>query len=581
MLHFFTDPYREELISSMCARYHYYSGNINNQHTLLELFGRDNVTAFKMFPARLSYLEKQLNNKSYTCDYFIYRHTIFPFYSSFISKSKQLKVINLMKFEGNSLIYNILGISTSQINTRVGYMYCPECIKDNIKNFGEAYFYRVHQLQGVLVCPEHGCLLEEYNSGIESKCKFIRLNISKVNFKQLMFYKGDIHKELLMIAKAADYILTLPYLKYDNEDVRHRFKYFLNKKDYITHGNVVRQGKLLKDFKNYFNPEVLELLNSKIKNPKANWIRDITHNMNKIVSPIRNILLIIFLTENNVKMFFEIKIHNNPFGEGPWPCLNVAAEHYLEKVINKCEVENAYRSTVPKGIFKCTCGYVYCRNGPDKNEQDIFRVDKVLERGEKWEIKFKKCLEDSNYNISYTSKAMQCSQYKIRKYMKNNGFTEQIRLGEDKRKDKFIEYSNDIINYMKLIPNCTKTNIHVNLSKQVSWFRRNNPEWLNEKLSICKKKQKAVKHKIDYNKLDIKILNCVKRAYNELILLEKPVRITGWVIEKHLNLYIMKRIKKLPKTKEYLDEIIETFEEFRIRRCKNIINDKLRNGGNI
>ncbi|NFE18029.1 hypothetical protein FDF42_05935 [Clostridium botulinum] len=435
MLHFFTDPYYEELISSVCARYHYYSGNINNRHTLMELFGRDSIAAFRMFPARLSYLETQLSNKAYTSEYFIYKHTITPFYSPFISKSKQIKVINLMKSgEKNASIYNILGISTSKINPKKRYMYCPRCTKEDIKKFGEGYFHRVHQLEGVLVCPKHGCLLEEYNSDIESKRKFVRLENRKIDFKKVVFYKKKINNELLTISKAADFVLKLPYLKYNNKDVKDRFMYFLNKKGYITQRNVVRQKKLLKDFISYFNSEVLQILNSHIINPKVNWIRDITHNKDITVNPIRNILLIMFLTDNNIKMFFQSKIDNNPFGEGPWPCLNVASGHYLQKVINKCEIKNAYRSTVPKGIFKCTCGYVYSRNGPDENEQDMFRADKVLEEGEMWKTKLKKYLEESNYNIRDTSKIMQCSEYQIKKYIKNNGFTKRIKLGQDKKK---------------------------------------------------------------------------------------------------------------------------------------------------
>lgn len=581
MFTFFTDPYNEEMLSSVCARYHYYCGNIDNKDTLMELFGKRNRKAFKIFPSRLSYLEKQLNNMKYTSDYFIYKHTIFPFHSPFISKIRQIKTINFMKFEGNSLIYDVLGISPSKINIRHGYMYCHKCVSEDIKNFGEAYFHRVHQLQGVLVCPKHGCSIEEYTDVLKSTYEFTRLDNNKLSYKNIIVYEEQVRKELLVIAKAAAYVLKLPYLAYDIQDVKDRLKILLNKKNYITHGNVVRQRKLLKDFLNYFNPTVLKVLNSEITNSKINWIKNITHSKDIAVAPIRIILLILFLTNNDIKAFFEIKINKEPFGKGPWPCLNVAAEHYLKKVINKCEIKRGYRSTVPKGIFKCTCGYVYFRMGPDKDEQDMYRADKVIKTGAKWESKLKKCLAESNYNISYTSRVMHCSQYKVTNYIKNKGFTQKWKPGEDKKKDNFVEYSEQIINYMNLMPNCTKTDIYLHLQKQISWFRRNNPEWLNKNLPVPRGKKEKTKCKIDYNKLDIDILSRVKSAYDELILLEKPKRITIALIEHYLNLPIKKRINKLPKTKDFLDNIIETVEEFQIRRCKYIIDDKLKNKEDI
>lgn len=574
MLHFFTDPYCEELISSVCARYHYYSGNINNKHTLVDLFGKDTVRAFKLFPARLSYLEKQLSNKSYTSDYFIYKHTIFPFYSPFISKDRQMTVINFMKFEGHSSIYNTLGISTSNINSKQGYMYCSECVNEDMNSFGEAYFHRIHQLQGVLVCHKHGCVLEEYDIDIEPNCKFTRLDSGKLKFENLVDYEKQVHETLLMVAKAAYFIFTLPYLAYNSDDIKDKIMYFLDERNYITHGNVVRQKKLLEDFLEYYNPVFLKLLNSDIINNKRNWIRDITQNKDRVVHPIRSILLILFLTDDNIKMFFELKADKSPFGKGPWPCLNIATEHYLKKVIDKCEVQYTYRSRDPKGIFKCNCGYVYSRKGPDKNEQDIFRVDKVLEIGQAWENKYKTCLEESNYNIKYTAKKMNCTKYQIKKYIENDKFTDRKKFGAHKKKDKFDEYSTEIIDFMNLRANCTRGDIHNNLKKQVSWFRRNNPEWMEENFPKRSQLLGTTKNIIDYKELDIEILSNVKRAHDELLVLEIPKRITVWVIEKYLNLRIKRRIHKLPRTKAFIDEIVETVDAFRLRRIKNFC-DKL------
>ncbi|NMM62209.1 hypothetical protein HBE96_05820 [Clostridium sp. P21] len=572
MIDFFTDPYPEELISSVCARYDYYIGNVNKKDTLMELFGKRDIASFKLFPSRLGYLEKQLSNKTYTSDYFIYNHTVVPLYLPFITKSKQIEVINLMKSEGSSAIYHILGISTGDIKTIKGYRYCPECVKSDESMFGEPYFHTYHQLQGVMVCHKHGCLLQEYN--VEPSSRFIRLDINRLNSIKPMFYEKGINEMLIKIAKAAYFILTLPYLEYSVEDIKHKLMILLNRKNYITHKNKIRQNKLINDFSSYYGHVILQLLNSKINDIKVNWIRNIAQNRGSVVNPLRYILLILFLTNDDIKMFFKVQEDENPFGKGPWPCLNPISEHYLEKVIDKCEIENGYRSNIPKGIFKCKCGYVYTRTGRDISEEDMFRKSKVIERGEKWKIEFVKHLEQSNYNVSYTSKKMGCSKVYVKGYIERQGFITQEEVAQRRKKDNFIEYSNQIINYMKSNPNCLREDIRLNLKKQVSWFKNNNPKWLEDNLPKPTKRFKLNLNRISYEELDKETLKSVKIKYKELISLEKPKRITLSIIEDSLNFKLYTRIHNLPKTKKYFDEILETVDEFRLRRVK-IFCDKL------
>ena len=393
---------------------------------------------------------------------------------------------------------------------------------------------------------------------------------------RLFLYTG-VFDAYLIIAKAAYYLFTQPYLAYASDDMRDKLMYFLNERNYITHKNIVRQKKLLEDFLAYYNPILLKLLNSDIINNKINWIRDITQNKSIVVHPIRNILLILFLTNDNIEMFFNIKVDKSPFGKGPWPCLNIGADHYLKKVIDKCEIQYVYRSRIPKGIFKCTCGYVYSRKGQDKYEQEIFKIDKILEIGQAWKNRCKAYLEESNYNIKYTAEKMNCTEYQIKKYIGNDKFIDNSKFGVHKKKDKFDEYSAEIIDFINLRPNCTRGDIYNNFNKQVSWFRRNNPEWIERNFPNKSQQLGTTKNIINYKELDSEILSKVKRAYEEIIPLEIPKRITIGFIEKYLNLKIKRRVHKLLQTELLLNEIVETIGEFRLRRVKNFCNTLLQN----
>ena len=55
-----------------------------------------------------------------------------------------------------------------------------------------------------------------------------------------------------------------------------------------------------------------------------------------------------------------------PFGKGPWPCLNKAADHYKQPVIQHVNITRDYKSSAPIGTFECSCKFVYARKGPDR-----------------------------------------------------------------------------------------------------------------------------------------------------------------------------------------------------------------------
>ena len=46
-----------------------------------------------------------------------------------------------------------------------------------------------------------------------------------------------------------------------------------------------------------------------------------------------------FLEMSAESFFFNFK-EFKPFGDGPYPCLNAASDHFGEHLIEKCEIQN-------------------------------------------------------------------------------------------------------------------------------------------------------------------------------------------------------------------------------------------------
>lgn len=579
MLTFFIDPYEEEMISSLFARYHFYNGNIDKNDTIEELLGERNITAFKMFPSRLNYLETQVENPKYKADYFIYKHTIFPVHSVFLTKEKQSTVINYMKEKGSDKVNLVLGISTSKLDVRKGYRYCPLCVEEEINKHGEAYFHRMHQIQGVLVCEKHECTLIDYVEKYKSEIEFTRLRYENILLNnKILFYDEDLNDKLVKIAKAIKFVINTEYLRYSKENIVDKLYKYLDKKGYLTQSRIIRQDKLSLDLKYYYGENIFNILNLKINKGGNYWVRSIFSKSRASLNPVETILLILFLSNSDIEEFFQYEDDETlPFGNGPWPCLNPVCSNYKKNVINKIKIENAYRSRLPNGIFRCeVCGYTYRRKGPDKLESDIYRIDKVLEFGLVWKSEFEKAIERKEKKKDIIKRFRVYEKF-VDYYKKNGLFITRsysTRLGCTE--EHFEEYTNDIREYIKEHHGCNKSKVQKEMGKQVGWLIYNYPEWLVENLPKAQK-YKSYSKGNDYKKIDEELLEKVNSIYNELIKAKTPRRITITFIERVLNEKINRKLDKLPKTKALVDTVLENVDQYSIRRvteyCNGLINE--------
>lgn len=87
------------------------------------------------------------------------------------------------------------------------------------------------------------------------------------------------------------------------------------------------------------------------------------------------------------KEVVDKKTVSQPFGTGPWPCLNSACEHLGQRLITTVEVSMTARrrKRVPLGTFRCRCGFAYSRVGPDRSELDQYHIDEYVSFGEQWD----------------------------------------------------------------------------------------------------------------------------------------------------------------------------------------------------
>lgn len=586
MLSFFTDPYPDELLYSVFARYHFYSGNIDLKDTLSELFGKNSAIPSFEIGSHLRFLCNALGG-SYSPDRLIQEHTIFPFYAPFLPGNRKRELLEDINSSDGKGIYTKLGIVAGSICKKDSIYYCSACAREEIEIHGEAYIHREHQLQGVLMCPHHGQFLKKYSmkKHENSRVAYARLDGSLLDLTDSRLfekeYPANYQEQLLQISKAAYYLLSNDLNHISKAEVLLRYKYLLYEKDLATNRLRVKQDELHEMVVGYYGNELLEILESGLdKNDEYNWLRVATREVTRTVHPLRHILLILFLTGDMDTFFKGIREAYNPFGRGPWPCLNKASNHYEKDVVTELAVTADSKTREPVGTFTCECGYIYSRKGPDKLEKDRYRKGRVKAFGLVWEDKLKTLLSEHSHSYHEMARQLGCDIKTIHKF--EAILTEEISIKADVEITgqkvpvpvNFLneEYRERMLQVIKEYPELSRTDIRGQCKKEYVFLYRHDKEWLFEMLPTGKP-QTGSKGYVDWNQRDHEVLLQLQKAQMDLLNRAKPIRVSKTTLGKEIaNLSLLeKHLHKLPYCSEFIDKVSETKQQFQLRRCQIII----------
>lgn len=201
---YFPRLYPDELLYSGIARCRVHLG-IGNHKTLLHmLFGDSKVAAITDLPTHLTALA---TSTGLDAEGLIEQHTLFPIYAHFIPPLRRDQLFKAMLASNQSTI-GLAGASTSLIKWPAWLRYCPVCFEEMAARYGEPYWRRCWQIQGIDACPEHGCQL------LDSPIPFRRAQRHEFHPASPLFLEKNIsvrhsREEATALAKAAEQLLAL------------------------------------------------------------------------------------------------------------------------------------------------------------------------------------------------------------------------------------------------------------------------------------------------------------------------------------------------------------------------------------
>jgi len=397
-----------------------------------------------------------------------------------------------------------------------------------------------------LVCPTHQCFLESSSVQIgRSSSSFFHdaetALPSEIPKAVKLTLQNTSHKIVHKIACDAEWLLLKGNLQIGGKVIRERYFNILLKQGYAYYNGRIKNSKFLKANQEFFPPEIFKLIGR--VSGKENWITVLTQisNVDITYHPVRHLLLLTFLGLS-AKDFFDGFVKYKPFDSPPYPCLNLASEHYGQLRIQECKIfdnisKDVNKQGIPIGVFRCECGFTYQRLGPDKSEKDKFTYSLVREYGLAWEDKFKQLWADLSLSSGQIGKQLGISQTSvgrqaIRLNLPINTETTRSLHGYNRHRNpnkSFSEmrqiYRDNWLKVQQSHPNLNRTQLLNTENFLYLWLKRNDPEWFEDHLP-AQTMAGVKRERLNWKQIDKELSNIVKTVCKEILdSKEFPVRI--------------------------------------------------------
>ncbi|MBR1633628.1 MAG: TniQ family protein [Lachnospiraceae bacterium] len=173
-LSFFPVPYPDECFYSIFARYYVRSGISSPKEACMTFFGGDRalLASTVLLPRRLERMDYWIDPVcGLDARELICCHTAYPYLSIAYTDDIYLEMEKILQ-EGipSSGMYQLERrmIAKNGWPGAGKYMrYCPECVREDMREYGETYWHRLPQLPGVKYCPKHSCRIRDSDAPIE------------------------------------------------------------------------------------------------------------------------------------------------------------------------------------------------------------------------------------------------------------------------------------------------------------------------------------------------------------------------------------------------------------------------------
>jgi hypothetical protein len=542
MVVFLPPLYSDELLYSLLARVYWLTCSESPKQTLDELFGNRYVRAGVALQANLASLcshlplQRKLTPERLTRD-----GTLFPYLTAFEPPEVQEWTL-MMLTEGNAeAVYVRLGLVAGVVRCPTFLRYCLACRAEMLTVLGELYWKRVHQLPGLLVCPQHGVPLA--NSMVcpaaINQHEFIaadEVNCPPDPPQPAWGLDQPAMKLLQDIAQASAAILADPPLARPFVAWGEYYRAALVLRGFGKGISNIDQESLLEAYQTHFG-SIFSIL------PEAapdRWLEGMTRKHRKAVAPLRHVLLRLLLDA------IPLSTGSRLLDCGPWPCRNPLADHHGQPVVTDCHTHIEGGKTI--GVFRCSCGYAFSQAAEPGSR------GRILDRGPAFSVRLRELLSIGT-GLRATARALSVDTNTIRHYVNKPPTLD----GESIRARWSAAHSD--------APELSRKQLRSRLPAEYAWLYRHDHDWL-ESHPPYPMHRLGGKQRRDWPTIDATMAAELRQCAAQMRAEAPPIPITRAALERTLGkpAWLDTRLKKLPTCAVALNELTEPLEAFQRRR---------------
>jgi len=601
MIGFLPEPYPDELLFSVISRYAELTNYQNVRRLNMELFDSRGLQLPVAIPANLASLVAKLPiGHNFSVERLINEHTLLPLFAPFISRQRYQLVRNDMKANRAAQAHGRLGINNFKGLLKF-FRYCPQCVTDDRRNYKETYWHRLHHIASIDLCPLHDAYLKDSHTSVS----FINRSAVFLTAEEALkgadlSYQTEVDEHLRIVQKKlannASWLLEHHDCRGYQHSNRNFYLKLLFKRRLCTFSGTVKRKRLVSELTSYYSSDLLKRLNCEVTSKAGHddWLVKLVHRRERAIQPIHHLLMLQFLSASASELVekstvdcsvFETSVVGdpNPFGRGPWPCLNATAQHFKQDVVVICEVLSAQRyPRPPRGIFRCSCGFVYSRLGPEKSASDRYKHERYINFGEHWDNTVKEMIAAA-WTTNKIARALGISRRIIKLQLARLGLNvahRNISCVPSKPRDLRRIPAADFeerrqVQRSKLLairlenPKFSRSKIRLEYSAVYSWLYVHDRDWLLANLPPRLLSSDTIRPKSKWLLKDAKLAEAVTvEAARLRALCGRPEIISETAIASNLGILHVwsKRRHVLPLTSIRLHEVAETWEGLALRR---------------
>lgn len=145
----------DETCFSLVSRHHQLWGHVTSAQTCQLIFGGARAGTHHDLPNSLGAFAKRTNGSLGEVDFIARERTLLKFYAAFAQQDETENAVACMSSSSVAHLKLRLGILTSRFRANHPLKACPQCMEQDFRETGWAYWHLKHQFPGVWVCTTH------------------------------------------------------------------------------------------------------------------------------------------------------------------------------------------------------------------------------------------------------------------------------------------------------------------------------------------------------------------------------------------------------------------------------------------